>query len=95
VVALAGPGADRDAFRPGLCSAFPQRDAPGKANPALLAYHCALCTVAADVLTPPRQAALALPPTVTRTAFLVRPTTALSTPFRNYRTQPRAPPAVA
>jgi len=93
VVALAGPRGDRDTFQPGLCGASPGRDVPGKAKPALLAHHCALCTVAADVLTPPRQASAGFPPTVAGAAFLVRPTTALSPPFRNYRTQPRAPPA--
>jgi hypothetical protein len=95
VIAVAGQSAASNTFRSGLCSASPGRDSPGKAKPAPLAHHCALCAPAPDVLTPDRQAAVLRSPILSAAAFPSHPTTAPSTPFRNFWTQPRAPPAIA
>jgi hypothetical protein len=89
-------GADANsADRFGFCSATPTRNIPAKTKPALIVHHCALCAIAPDALPPGRQAAVTFLPVVVGEAFPPRPTTALRAPFRNYRTQARAPPATA
>jgi len=95
VVALVGPSAGRDSLWPGFCGAGPGQDIPGKAKPALLAHHCLLCIAASDVLPPDRQAGIALSAMVAGEVCPPARTTVPGEPWRNYRPQPRAPPARA
>jgi hypothetical protein len=94
-VAVGGLNPAYDSLRLGLCRASPDGDSPGKAKPGLLVHRCALCTAAPDILLPGRAAAVARLPMVAVAAFALRRTTALGDSLRNYRTQPRAPPAAA
>ena len=95
VTAVGGLNPAYDSLRLGLCRASPDGDSPGKAKPGLLVHHCALCTAAPDVLSPQGSAAVAILIIVADEAFALRRTTALGDSLRNYRTQPRAPPANA
>lgn len=95
VAAVGGLNPAYDSLRLGLCRASPDGDSPGKAKPGLSVHHCALCTAAPDILSPGGSAAVARPPMVAVAAFALRRTTALGDRWRNYRTQPRAPPATA
>jgi hypothetical protein len=94
VAAVGGLNPAYDSLRLGLCGASSGGDSPGKAKPGLSVHHCALCT-AADILSPGGSAAVARPPMVAVAAIALRRTTALGDRWRNYRTQPRAPPAAA
>jgi hypothetical protein len=93
VVAVGGLNPAYDSLRLGLCRASSDGDSPGKAKPGLPVHHCALCTAAPDILSPGGSAAVARPPMAALAAFALRRTTALGNGWRNYRTQPRAPPA--
>jgi len=95
VIGLAGQSPGRGDLRLDLCSTSPGGDAPGKAKPGLLLHHCALCIAASDVLPPERRPAVALPFVVLVEAYPPGRSTALWDRWRNYRTQPRAPPATA
>ena len=95
VAAVGGLNPAYDSLRLGLCRASPDGESPGKAKPGLSVHHCALCTAAPDILPPGGSAAVARPPMVAVAAFALRRTTALGDRWRNYRTQPRAPPATA
>jgi hypothetical protein len=96
VMAAAGAfGADYGNFRLGLCRASPTTDVPGKAKPAMPVHRCMLCTPAPDVTPPDRQAALTRSCEIVGEAFPVTGTTLRGARWRNYRTQPRAPPAAA
>ena len=95
VAAVEGLNPAYDSLRLGLCRASPNGDSPGKAKPGLPVHHCALCTAAPDGLSPEGSAAVARQPMVALAALVVRRTTALGDRWRNYRTQPRAPPAAA
>jgi hypothetical protein len=93
VAAVGGLSPAYDSLRLGLCRASPNGDSPGKAKPGLPVHHCALCTAAPDILSPGGSGAVARPPMAAVAAFALRRTTALGNGARNYRTQPRAPPA--
>ena len=93
--AVGGLNPAHDSLRLGMCRASPDRESPSKAKPGLLVHHCALCTATADLLSPGGSAALARPPMVAVVGLAQRRMTALGSPLRNYRTQPRAPPATA
>ena len=93
VAAVGGLNPAHDSLRLGLCRASPDGDIPGKAKPGLSVHHCALCTAVPDILSPGGSAAVARPPMAALAAFALRRTTALGNGWRNYRTQPRAPPA--
>jgi hypothetical protein len=95
VAAVGGLNPAYDSLRLGLCRASPNGDSPGKAKPGLLVHHCALCTAAPDVLSPGGSAAVARRPMPALAALALRRTTAVGDGLRNYRTQPRAPPAAA
>jgi hypothetical protein len=78
-----------------FCGASPARDAPARAKPGLFVHHCALCAAAQHVLPPPRQA-IPFIAHVSLDVALSRPCVREpSTSLRNYRAQPRAPPAAA
>jgi hypothetical protein len=95
VAAVGGLNPVYDSLPLGLCRASTDGDSPAKARPGLSVHHCALCTVAPDILSPAGSAAVARQPMVALAALAVRRTTALGDRWRNYRTQPRAPPATA
>ena len=95
VAAVGGSNPAYDSLRLGLCRASPDGDTPGKVKSVLSVHHCTLCTAAPDLLSPGGSAAVARPPMVAVAAFALRRTTALGDRWRNYRTQPRAPPAAA
>jgi hypothetical protein len=84
-----------DSLRLGLCRGSPDGNSPGKAKPGLSVHNCALCTAAPDTLSPGGSAAAATRPVLAPAAFALRRAMALSDGLRNYRTQPRAPPAGA
>ena len=93
VAAVGGLNPAYDSLRLGLCRASPDGESPGKAKPGLSVHHCALCAAAPDILSPGGSAAVARPPMVALAAPAVRRTMALGARWRDYRTQPRAPPA--
>jgi hypothetical protein len=78
-----------------VCGANPARDAPTKGRPGLFVHHCALCAAAQHVLQPPREAVL-FEARATLDDGHSRPVAKEpSSSVRNYRAQPRAPPAKA
>jgi hypothetical protein len=78
-----------------FCGASPVRGAPARAKPGLFVHHCALCAAAQHVLPPPRQAGPLVAPVGVGDAFLRFCVREPSTSLRDYRAQPRAPPATA
>ncbi len=94
-VGVAAQSADHDAFRLGFCSTAPGRDLPEKGRPKLLVHHCALCAAVPDMLPPGRPPTVAIPFVVIGDLTPPRRATTLDFLFRNYRTQPRAPPTAA
>jgi hypothetical protein len=78
----------------GFCGANPARNAPARGKPGLFVHHCALCATGQHVL-PPRQA-IPLLARATGDDCLSGPgVKEPSSSVRNYRAQPRAPPATA
>jgi len=88
-------GTDSSAVRVGFCSAIPARGTPAKTKPALIVHHCALCAAAQYLLSPSRQAGLALPPVVAGEAAPLPRVTAPNAFQGHSRAQPRAPPVLA
>jgi hypothetical protein len=78
-----------------FCGANPARDAPARAKPRLFVHHCALCAAAQHILPPPRQAGPFAEIVGVDRAFPRRHTREPGSSLRNYRAQPRAPPAAA
>jgi hypothetical protein len=86
--------ANHDTIGSSLCSSEPGRDLPAKGKPALLAHHCALCTVQA-ALPLRRPAGMADQIQMADAGYLPIQQVLAPTPFRHGRVQARAPPITA